>query len=341
MPRMTRFLYRLGRASVRRRRLVLAVWLLIAIGVVAIGQASGGKTSETFEISGVEAQTALDVLEAKFPAAAGTSAQLVFAVDRGTLADAEATAAVNAALADVAGQPAVESVGTLHRAEGNKIAYADVQYTRPSSEIKTEAFKRLEATAATAERSGAVQMELGGDLPSQAENAAPGGTEMIGLLVAVVVLLAAFGSVIAMGLPIGLALVGLITSLGLITIVASFVDVNSFSPTLATMIGLGVGIDYALFIVTRHREHLHQGMTVEESAGRAIATITATVSPDINPMSVTRRMPAMARPAIAMTTVVPANSTARPAVSMDRSTASRGSSPSRRPLRKRVRMNSA
>ncbi|MCU1459286.1 MAG: hypothetical protein JWL73_3378, partial [Actinomycetia bacterium] len=249
----------------------------IAIAAVVLGQAFGGKTADTFKIQGVEAQKALDVLQAKFPAAAGTSAQLVFAAEHGTLAGADAKAAVDSALAQVAGQPDVAQVGALHRAAGNRIAYADVQYTRPASEIRTKAFQGLEATATTVARSGVVRMELGGDLPSQAVNNAPGGQEMIGLLVAIVVLLAAFGSVIAMGLPIGLAIVGLVTSLGLITIVASVVELNSFSPTLATMIGLGVGIDYALFIVTRHREHLHQGMTVEESAGRAIATAGAAV----------------------------------------------------------------
>ena len=98
------------------------------------------------------------------------------------------------------------------------------------------------------------------------------GQELIGLLAAVIVLLLAFGSVIAMGLPIGTALLGLATSIGLITLIAAVVDVSSISPTLATMIGLGVGIDYALFIVTRHRENLRLGMTVEEAAGRAIAT---------------------------------------------------------------------
>ena len=113
--------------------------------------------------------------------------------------------------------------------------------------------------------------------PSEAVQPESGGQEFVGLLVAVIVLLFAFGSVIAMGLPIGIALVGLATSVGLITLIASFVDVNSVSPTLAAMIGLGVGIDYALFIVTRHRENLQLGMTVEEAAGRAVATSGAAV----------------------------------------------------------------
>ena len=269
---MTLFLYRLGRAAVRRRRVTVLAWIVVAVGAVALGQAAGGETSDAFEISGVESQEAHDVLEDDFPAAAGASAQLVFAAEDGTLSDPAAASAVEAALADVAGQPDVGAVGELRRSPDDTVAYADVQYERPSEEIRTAAFDRLEVTRHEADATGAVRMELGGDLPSDAENQAPGGQEAIGLLVAVVVLLAAFGSVIAMGLPIGLALVGLVTSIGLITLVAAFVDVNTFSPTLAAMIGLGVGIDYALFIVTRHREHLHQGMTVEESAGRAIAT---------------------------------------------------------------------
>ena len=251
---MSRLLYRLGRATVRRRRLVVLAWIIAAVGVIALGSLSGGKTSDAFEAPGVESQTALDVLQRDFPAAAGTSAQLVFATETGTLSDPAAAAAVNTALADVARQPHVDSVGTLQRAPDGRVAYADVQYDVPSDQIRTAAFNRLEATAAEVQRSDVVRMELGGDLPSEAVQPEFGGQEFVGLIVAAIVLLFAFGSIVAMGLPIGIALVGLADELGLITIIASFVDVSSVSPTIATMIGLGVGIDYALFIVTRHRE---------------------------------------------------------------------------------------
>ena len=277
---MTSFLYRLGRGAVRRRRLTLLIWAVVALGVIAVAQAGGGETSDRFEIPGVESQRALDVLEEEFPAAAGTSAQLVFAAEdgsAGTLSDPVAARAVDAALADVAAQPDVGSVGELQVSPDGGIAYADVQYDRPSDDIRDRAYQRLEATADATNRSGAVQMELGGDLPTEAAQDVPEGQEVVGLLVAVLVLLVAFGSVIAMGLPIGLALVGLATSLGLITLVAAVVDVNTVAPTLAAMIGLGVGIDYALFIVTRHRENLRAGMTVEEAAGRAVATSGAAV----------------------------------------------------------------
>ena len=274
---MTSLLYRLGRAAVRRRRLVLLAWAVLALAVLGIAGVRGGETSDAFDIPGVESQQALDLLEADFPAAAGTSAQLVFeAGGDTTLADPAAAAAIDAAVDDVVGQPHVGEVGELQTSADGRIGYVEVQYDRPSEGIRDDAFARLEATQSTTDASGAVRMELGGDLPSEAVQEEPGGQEIVGILVAVVVLLVAFGSVIAMGLPIGLALVGLATSLGLVTLVASFADVNSVSPILAAMIGLGVGIDYALFIVTRHRENL-QRMTVEEAAGRAIATSGAAV----------------------------------------------------------------
>src|SRR5215207_1729592 len=166
LRRMTSFLYRLGRGAVRRRRLVALLCAVVAVGVIIVGQASGGTTSDAFDIPGVESQSALDVLERDFPSAA----------------------AVDAALADVAAQPDVGTVGELQRAGDDTIAYADVQYDKPSEEIRDEGFQRLEATAAAANDSGAVQMELGGDLPSEAAQEEPAGQEVIGLAVAVVVL---------------------------------------------------------------------------------------------------------------------------------------------------------
>jgi putative drug exporter of the RND superfamily len=269
---MGTLLYGLGRSAVRRRRLVTLAWVLVAIGIFVVAQARGGETSDRFEVPGVEAQRALDMLEKRFPSEAGTSAQLVFATDSGSLSDPHAAAAVDAAVADVAAQPDVGRVDELSRSPDGRIAFADVQYTRPLPDIRTEAFARLEATAEGVNDAGVVRMELGGDLPTDASEEPPAGQEFVGVIAAVIILLVAFGSIIAMGLPIGSAIIGLLTSLGLFTLLAAFIDVSDVALTLGTMIGLGVGIDYALFIVTRHREHLQQGMTVEEAAGRAIAT---------------------------------------------------------------------
>src|SRR6266508_3249767 len=275
---MTLWLYRLGRGAVRRRRLVVLCWIAAAIGIAVLSGAAGGEVSDEFRVPGIESQKALDVLEEDFPNAAGTSAQLVFASDDGgSVTSGTAAATVQDALAAVAEQPHVERVGELQLSDDGTIGYADVHYDQPSSDIRTAAYDRLEAVAQQANGSGVVSMELGGDLPTEAVQPEFGGEELVGLLVAVIVLLVAFGSIVAMGLPIGVALTGLMVSFGLIGLSAAFVDVVDFAPTIASMIGLGVGIDYALFIVTRHRENLRLGMTVEESAGRAIATSGAAV----------------------------------------------------------------
>jgi RND superfamily putative drug exporter len=275
---MTLLLYRLGRGAVRRRRLVVVFWVAAAIGVAVLSGAVGGEVSDEFKVPGIESQKALDVLEQDFPAAAGTSAQLVFASDDGgSLSQDPAAAAVQTALAEIADQPHVSGVGELQLSNDGSIGFADVQYDRPSSDIRTAAYDQLEAVAERANASGVVSMELGGDLPTEAVQPEFGGEELVGLLVAIVVLLVAFGSVVAMGLPIGVALTGLMVSFGLIGLSAAFVDVVDFAPTIASMIGLGVGIDYALFIVTRHRENLRLAMPVEDAAGQAIATSGAAV----------------------------------------------------------------
>src|SRR4029450_4843170 len=128
---MPSLLYRLGRSAVRRRRLVLLAWAVLAIGVIVASQIGGGRTSDAFEVPGVESQQALDVLEAEFPSAAGTSAQLVFAApEDGTLSDPATAAAVAAATAEVTNQPDVGAVGPLQLAPGERIGYVDVQYDR-------------------------------------------------------------------------------------------------------------------------------------------------------------------------------------------------------------------
>src|SRR6266508_4298906 len=166
---MTRYLYRLGRASVRHRRLVLALWLVIAVATIGAARMFGGDPVDNFNVPGSEAQRAVDLLDERFPAASGTSAQLVFAVDAGTLDDAQAAGAVAAALDDVRSQPDVGDVSDLDLSPDGTIGYADVQYTAPVSDIRDAAYERLTATADRASDAG-VRLELGGELPGQAED---------------------------------------------------------------------------------------------------------------------------------------------------------------------------
>jgi RND superfamily putative drug exporter len=271
---MSKILYRLGHWSVRRRRLVLGAWLALLIGVGVLAGTVGGATSDAFSIPGTESQQAMDLLEERFPEQSGSSARLVFASEGDTpLTDPTQRAAVEAALADSADSPEVVSVtdpfttGTVS-AEG-LIAFADVNYATPASEVSEDAALALDEVVARGEDAG-LQVEIGGDVGPQEE--VGHSSEMIGLAVAVVVLLISFGSLVAMGLPIATALIGVGIGISGITLIAGFTDLSSTAPILATMIGLAVGIDYALFIVTRHRQNVAEGLDIEESAARANAT---------------------------------------------------------------------
>ena len=270
---MSKYLYRLGHWCVRRRRTVLLAWVAILFGVGALAGTVGGSLSDEFSIPGTESQEAFDLLEERFPEASGSSARVVFAVDEGRLDDATYRSGIEATLGELSRAPGVLAVsdpfadGTISP-EG-AIGFADVQYETTANEVTDEQFEALYAADGPAEAAG-VQVEHGGEVKKAEE---PGHTsELIGLGVAVLVLLFSFGSLVAMGVPIATALIGVGIGLSGITVVAGFTDVSSTAPTLATMIGLAVGIDYALFIVTRHRQNLGEGHDVAESAARANAT---------------------------------------------------------------------
>ena len=157
------------------------------------------------------------------------------------------------------------------RSADDTIALATVRYDGDSRELPDDTYTQLKSAVGPARDAG-MQVEFGGEIPQAAERQPPSGAEGIGLLVAMVILLLAFGSVIAMGLPIGTALAGLGAGIALMTFLSAFIHLPSTTEALATMIGLGVGIDYALFIITRHRAGLQRGLTVEDAVGRAIAT---------------------------------------------------------------------
>ena len=274
---MSRFLYRLGRFAVRRRWQVLGVWLLALMVLGVGGSLLGGETANDFTIPGTETQRAADLLTKRFPAESGAMARVVVSVDQGRLTDPAVKTGIADLLAETRKQPHVVSVSPLVTpqmlglAADSRVAFASVQYDQSTPKLGTAAAKRLQRGAEALRHTG-VHVDFGGELQFSGQEL--GSTsEVIGLIVAVFVLLVAFGSVVAMGLPLVAALLGLGAGLSLVTIGSSFLTIPTVAPTLAAMIGLGVGIDYALFIVTRHREHLRQGMTVEESAGRAIATV--------------------------------------------------------------------
>ena len=274
---MSSFLYRLGRGAARRRWLTLAVWLAAAIAVFAAGQGLGGELTDEFDIPDAESQRAYDVLAERFPAASGTTATLVFhAEGRGALTDEANANVVAETLAAVADLPHVlqvsdplETPGGL--SEDATTGAAQVAYDLPADELGTEPYGRLEAVVEQA-RTPVLAVEIGGEYAAFGGQQEPGSSEAVGLIAAIVILLLAFGSVVAMGLPVGTALVGLGTGIGIVVIVSAFVSVPVVSTTISSMIGIGVGIDYALFIVTRYRQNLHDGMEPLHAIGVASAT---------------------------------------------------------------------
>jgi RND superfamily putative drug exporter len=272
---MARFLHRLGGAAVRHRKLVLAAWAILALGLFGISRTAGGELSDQFRIPGAESQKALDLMVDEFPEMAGVSAQVVFHASEGTFDDARNAAVMAETMTEIRNLPAVAEAPNpldIGAVSGDRtIAMAYVQYEVQAINLPEGSYEHLLDTIDAARGEG-VQVELGGELVRYSERPETGTAEMIGIGAAVVILLLAFGSVIAGGMPIGLAIFGLATGFSLITIVAAFTDIPTVAPILASMIGLGVGIDYALFVITRHRQHLAEGMTVEEAAARANAT---------------------------------------------------------------------
>jgi RND superfamily putative drug exporter len=272
---MASILYRLGHLAVRRRRVVLALWLALLVVVSTLAMSLGGETSDKLELPGTESQQAFDLLDERFPEQGGSSTRVVVAAPEGTsLVDPAAAAAVDAMFAELALVDGVTSAAPPSAsgavAPDGSVAFGEVRYAATSGEVEAVTLHGVVAAAQVARDTG-LTVEFGGDvIPGQTEHGST--SEIIGLIVAVVVLLVSFGSVLAMGLPLITALIGLGVGLMGITLMSAFVDLASTAPTLATMIGLAVGIDYALFIVTRHRQNLADGLPVAEAAARANAT---------------------------------------------------------------------
>ncbi|MFF1681792.1 MMPL family transporter [Streptomyces sp. NPDC058256] len=278
---MATFLYKLGRLAFRRRHFVALIWvaLLTLAGVGAASAPAAGTSS--FSIPGTEAQKAFDLLEQRNPgmSADGATARVVFKAPSGEkMADAANKATVEKTVEALGDGSEVTSVTDPYKAKSisddGTVAYAQVSYKVSGMELKDSSKEALEDAAKEA-RVGGMTVEIGGD----ALQATPetGSTEIIGIAVAAVVLVITFGSLIAAGLPLLTALIGVGIGISTITALAKALDLGSTTSTLAMMIGLAVGIDYALFIVSRYRAELAEGREREEAAGRAVGTAGSAV----------------------------------------------------------------
>lgn len=276
---MAQFLYRLGRWSVARRKLVLAMWGALLVAGVVGAATLAGETSDAFTLPGTESQDAIDHLAKEMPGAGGGSATVVFQASEGTdLMAPDAIAAIAETVERLKTAPQVAHVTDPFEAgsisEDSTIGFSSVAYLLPAAELEEDAKLALEQAPEVARQAG-LTVEIGGDV--LAETPEQGTAELIGLAAAIIVLLFTFGSLIAAGLPILTALIGVGLGMTGITIATGFTDMSSTAPTLAVMLGLAVGIDYALFIVTRYRQLVATGLDAEESVARAVATAGSAV----------------------------------------------------------------
>jgi RND superfamily putative drug exporter len=252
---------RLARWSTTHRLYIAIGWVILLIGVNTLAQSAGTSYSNNFTLPKSDSQRASDLLKHSFPAQAGDRDTIVFKVAHGTVRDPTVRTHMSALFATVTRLPHVADVVSPYSPQAagkaissnGRIAFATVDFDEKANTLPKSAAKNVVAAAKAARQAG-LQIELGGQAIEQTQQEGFGLTTAVGLLAAIVVLLVTFGSLIAMGLPIVTALFGLGTGLGLIALFTHVVDTPDFSSQLAAMIGLGVGIDYALFIVTRFRE---------------------------------------------------------------------------------------
>ncbi|MGC2997349.1 MMPL family transporter [Streptomyces sp. G35A] len=279
---MATFLYRIGRWSFLRRRLVGGLWLgVLVLAVAAAAMAPAGE-EEDLSMPGTESQKAFDLLDERFPRsnAQGAEARLVFRAPDGQRVTARANkAAVEDTLGSLDGGDQVASTTDPYEtgavSEDGTIAYSTITYAADAVDLTEPAKSALDAAANQARDAG-LTVEIGGSALDSEEE--PGGTtEIIGVAVAAVVLVLALGSLVAAGLSLLTAFVGVAIAFGLVSALAVPLGLTSTVAILALMLGLAVGIDYALFITSRFRDERAEGSEPEEAAGRAVGTAGSAV----------------------------------------------------------------
>ncbi len=280
----------IARWTMAHRRTVVIAWIVATIGIFAVSNAVGKKTASSFTLPGTGSQQAVNLLRSHFRSQAGDADQIVFHAKAGKLTDSADRTAIAATLTRVEALPHVTSVvspyarGQHAISPDGTIAFATVNFDERADALSKAAVDKVITTAQSA-RSATLDVQLGGQAIEQAQQASLGFATLVGIGAAILILLISFGSFTAMGLPIATALFGLGAGIGVINLASHLIDMPSFATELALMIGLGVGVDYALFIVTRFRENYRANggdvsLAVEaaiNTSGRAVLFAGATV----------------------------------------------------------------
>jgi putative drug exporter of the RND superfamily len=271
-------LHRIAVFSARHRALVIGAWVVVLVGLVFASSSLGTKYTSSMTVSGSDSAAATDVMARSFSSELTDASPIVYHTDEGKLTDDAHRAEVDASMKALSSSPAVASASDPFKtiSEDGKTAYSTVVTADPLGDLSVEeADAILETAAAPAE---GLQVEAGGQLGGKITETEAKSSEIIGIAMAMLILVVVFGTVTAMVLPIAVAIFGLICGLSIISLLGHVMSVSDVAPTLATMIGLGVGIDYSLFIVTRARSARHEGKSVHEAIGHAAATSGSAVA---------------------------------------------------------------
>ncbi|MFY1653110.1 MMPL family transporter [Solwaraspora sp. WMMB762] len=276
---MATLLYRLGRTAFRKRHLVVSIWLIALVGLGAAALAFRGPTASDFNIPGTESQEALELLQEQFPEASGAGGTIVIAAPEGEqLTTPEGQAAVLQVVGEANQIPgviaALDPFQTGSVSPDGRFALVNVQFAEPNDEVSDESREAYEAVGGPARDAG-FQVAHGGEVMTTEPHV--GSQEGIGVAIALVVLIITFGSLVAAGMTMLNALIGVGAGMAGLFALSSVIDLTSTAPVLALMLGLAVGIDYSLFITSRHRQHMLEGLEPEEAAARAVATAGSAV----------------------------------------------------------------
>ena len=270
---MSRLLYRWGRWSATRPWIAIGAWVLLSVLVVAASAGFGKQLDDSLAAPGTDSQAAADLLAGADSGAGGLTAYVVAtsSQDGETFVDSrQARVDLDQLESAVGDLPKVLGT-TAEVSPDGRVALVRVQYPE-IGELAGSDLAALKAVLAESRASSSLRLEAGGDLYFSFEQPPANVGEVLGLVVAAVILLVAFGSLLAAGLPLAVALFGLLVGASLIPLLGLLIDIPAWAPVMAAMVGLGVGIDYALFLLSRHREHLAAGVPVAESVGRSLAT---------------------------------------------------------------------
>jgi len=268
----------IARWCFRHRFAAIATWVLVLVGLGALSQAVKSDYNNSFSLPGTASTTAQQLLAKAIPAQAGDSDTIVWQVSHGTVRDTTVTTRMSRALKQIATMPEIAAVvspygphGAAQISRDGRTAYATVNFTKQANNLGKADITRV-IDAAKAARAPGLNVQIGGQAIEQTEQTPLGVSSTVGVLAAAVVLFIAFGSLLAMLLPIVTAIAGVGGGLMAIAPLTHTINVVDFAPILGALIGLGVGIDYALFIVTRHRRGLQSGLSPEQAAVKALDT---------------------------------------------------------------------